>query len=151
MQRKPNILLPYFNNKFFLKRRFIYITNYLFKDASFTIIFLYYSKKVGSKSILPQQPILNEMPFSKAGVWCSHLHFHASVTTFQNVSLGTSTHPWGCDWASGGAMISIRCFNSRTCEGATPAAGGDTRGAWVSIHAPVKVRPYSRYLSRPGN
>ena len=28
---KPNILLPYFNNKFFLERRFIYITNSPFK------------------------------------------------------------------------------------------------------------------------
>ena len=26
MQRKPNILLPYFNNKFFLKRRFISVS-----------------------------------------------------------------------------------------------------------------------------
>ena len=36
------------------------------------------------------------------------------------------------------------CFNSRTCEGATPKRGGKLGQALVSIHAPVKVRLFQK-------
>ena len=44
-----------------------------------------------------------------------------------------------------------RSFNSRTCEGATSQDKRSPVQAMVSIHAPVKVRPFPRIFPLKGD